>query len=313
MFKMHGLTNGIYWFDVKNVFVSSQSNLLRVMGKMRSLKIGLFVDSCLTIDDYCIGLGGLSDEAIFKQTEIGNALINRREKEVLGWPDKFTWRHDEGKPPLALEEVGGYVVTDRKIQGCLHNVLRPFLPKFIAKTGCKETESLPKMVNDRFKIGYNPAERLFGQFTNKYSWLSSTWREKDIGFVYKSLEILLHLWNIFKDEEDSYFQHKLNPIQKKSPDSALFLKHYISNPRTRFSVYPSPPTQLGHLPRILTQLWTYFEPRAKSLQNNRITFDCPYKMYPIVYKCKKHDDCITSGPTYKQIIADSRVEKPDTK
>lgn len=66
MFNMFGLTNGTYWFDVKNVPISSTSDLCRQMGKVRAVKFGVFVDACLTIDGYCVGYGLQSDDELFK-------------------------------------------------------------------------------------------------------------------------------------------------------------------------------------------------------------------------------------------------------
>lgn len=79
MYEMHGLTNGIYWFDVKTVVISSTIQMCLQMGRVRAVKFGVSVDACLTIDGYCIGYGKQSDDELFKATEIGKALVNRKE------------------------------------------------------------------------------------------------------------------------------------------------------------------------------------------------------------------------------------------
>lgn len=92
----------------------------------------------------------------------------------------FKSRFEEGRP---LEECGGYVVTDRKILGMMNNGVRPFLPKYVLKKGVKVVGSLPKMMNDRFKIGHSPVERFLGQFCNKFRCLRSCSKKTDIEFV----------------------------------------------------------------------------------------------------------------------------------
>lgn len=196
MYKMHGLTNGVYWFDIKNVAISTSDPNCLQMGKVRAVKFGVFFDSCLTIDDYCVGYGRQSDDHLFKSTEIGRALRNREEFEKLGWR-RFKWRFEEdSEVPAVLEECGGYVVTDRKILGMMDNVVRPFLPKYVRKAGVKVEPSLQKMVNDRFLIGHSPVERFWGQFCNKYRFMRSCSKESKVQFVQLSIAIFFHLWNI---------------------------------------------------------------------------------------------------------------------
>lgn len=301
MFNMYGLTNGIYWFDVKNVAISTSSAMCRQMGKVRAVKFGVFVDACLNIDGYCVGYGRQSDDELFKETEIGKALIQRTELETLGWR-RFKWRFEEGSDcegseygpsGRTLEECGGYVVTDRKILGMMHNVVRPFIPKFVLKAGVKVQGSLQQMVNDRFQIGYGPIERFLGQFCNKYRFMRSCSKETDIEFVQHSIVIFFHLWNIERDNRDHYFDHVLKTPQQQGKEGSLFLGHYRVNPRLRFIMSPRPPIPYGYLARLLTELWTYYEPRAKALQNTSITYASPYvDIMPIKNMYKEYDNLL---------------------
>lgn len=196
MHKLHGLTNAIYWFDVKKLYISSKNKELNVYGKRHAVKLGVFVDSCMNIEDYIICGGGTSDEDVFKMSHIGQVLLNRKEQETLGWPESFSWRHDEGSPPKVLPEVGGYVVTDRKLQGLMHNVVRPFRPKYVFSTGRKVTEADQKMGNDRFRTGVNLSERFNGQFVNKYRFFRRASTENNVELHVDTCVIFLHFWNI---------------------------------------------------------------------------------------------------------------------
>lgn len=291
MFKMYGLTNGVYWFDTKNVAILTTDPRCLQMGKVRAVKFGVFVDSCLTIDDYCVGFGRQSDDKLFKSTEIRRALLNREEFEKLGWRH-FKWRFEEdSEEPAVLEECGGYVVTDRKIMGLMDNVVRPFLPKFVRKASVKVVPSLQKMVNDRFLIGHSPVERFWGQFCNKYRFMRNCNKETNVQFVQLSVAIFFHLWNIEKDNLDSYFVNVLKPHQQVGKVGSLFLGHYRVNPRIRFSMTPRPQIQYGYLPRILTELWAYYEPRTTTLQNTGIFYEAPYeRILPVKYMYKEYDE-----------------------
>lgn len=88
-----------------------------------------------------------------------------------------------------LEACGGYVVTDRKFLGMMHNVVRPFLFKYVLKAGVKLVGALQKMVNDRFLIGHSPVERFLGQFCNKFRFMRSCSKKTDIEFVQLSIAI----------------------------------------------------------------------------------------------------------------------------
>lgn len=158
IYSMYGLTNAIYYFDVKCVYISSTNHNLRTIGKDFAIKFGVFVDATMAIDCYSIGEGAQSDEVLFRMTTVGQALLNSR-LDVLGWPTKFQWRHDSGRDandPLIIKECGAYIVTDGKIQGLTDVVLRPFQPRFITADGTRVLDSKSNMVNDQFQTGFSP-------------------------------------------------------------------------------------------------------------------------------------------------------------
>lgn len=60
--------------------------------------------------------------------------------------------------------------------------------------------------------------------------------------------------------------------------------HYMVETYLRFSKEAS--IALGHLPRILTELWTYYEPRGPGVTN-----ECPYtKILHIKLRCKELEE-----------------------
>lgn len=54
---------------------------------------------------------------------------------------------------------------------------------------------------------------------------------------------------------------------------------------------PRPQIQYGYLPRILTELWAYYEPRTTTLQNTGIFYEAPYeRILPVKYMYKEYDE-----------------------
>lgn len=256
MHAMHGMTNAIYWFDVQNYSMCNPK-----------YKLGVFLDATMTVEDYRVGFHGESNDDLFKGTTIGQALLGGMEKETLGWPSMFKWRHEEGRAASdelePLEECGGYVITYRQLKKLPETVLRPFVPTFNFKQQTQQLDALSGKVNARFRTNPIPTDRFFVEITKMFPWLSHYNEETNEKIVEDSVAICIHLWNI------------VNSPQLGSGK----LGDYAVDAESRFSERDGPRTKKGDLPRILTKLWTWHEPRAEALQTDpAATFKAPYKV-----------------------------------
>lgn len=184
--------------------IKSASYSLTLLGKVKGVKMGIFVDAFGTILDYVIGPGKSSDMDLFKNSSTGKALLDG-DVDSLNWPKKVKWRHERDGFRGRLEECGLYIATDRKLGLMLKHVLRPFSVLFIVENGTEAVTTDQQLFNDRFLTGHNASERHFGSLTNMFPLLLDTKQETDPGFLANCLHIILHAWNIHKDLQDQEF------------------------------------------------------------------------------------------------------------
>lgn len=129
-----------------------------------------------------------------------------------------------------LEACGGYVVTDRKFLGMMHNVVRPFLFKYVLKAGVKLVGALQKMVNDRFLMGIVPWSGSWVSFATNSDSCAVVRRRRTSSLCNCPLQFFFHLWNSECDNLDQYFNHELKTHQEHGKEGSLFLGHYRVNP-----------------------------------------------------------------------------------
>lgn len=291
-YQLYGMTNGIYWFDVKNLFVASSSPALLTLLKMHAIKFGVYLDPFMKIAEYVIGDGATADDELIKTSTIGKAA-EEGDHAKLGWPLKMKWRHDQGRPESQLNngvgllpECSNYIIVDRKCTAKLKMMLRPFNPVFKKIEGIWQLDALQKMVNDRFQIGHSVPERFFGQLVNMFPFLKLTKVETDLDFVKNSLEIFLHIWNLIKMVEDDLFWDFT--ARQRERHGSSYLAHYMVNPDDRFSTDSM--AQPLETPEILTHLWTFYEPRRQPLQTTRLRFVAPHTIEHIVTSTKEYPE-----------------------
>lgn len=205
MYIINRIPNVLYQADFTIFKIPSRNPNLKVHPYLKGVKVGVISDAFMKIAEYCLADGSNSDQKVLKRTKICGAIEKDETHQVLNWPKKFKWRHDEGKVNKSIEEMVPLIQLDSKLKSKGNHYFVPCQGTYNSNLNMVSMSAEKFMVNDAMQIGVNSADRFWGIFKGQSKMLRSTNSENDQNFTINMIEIFIHCWNINIDIQNLVF------------------------------------------------------------------------------------------------------------